>query len=196
MKKWETVLFSDKKRFNLGGPDGSQGYLYDLRKEKQLFSKILFGRRSVMIWRAFTASGNADLIVMQGKQKSARYINALEKSHFPFMNRLDINNTISQHDNAAIHTSRLTKNWFKTKNIEVLDWPTKSPDLNPIEILRVIFSRRVCKKKRQFEDRETLKYCIKQYLKEIPSETLKKLIDSIQNKCVEVLQLKGNKCKY
>ena len=51
------------------------------------------------------------------------------------MNRLDTNNTIFQQHNAAIQTSKLTKNWFKTKIIEVLDWSTKSPDLNPIENL-------------------------------------------------------------
>ena len=59
-----------------------------------------------------------------------------------------------------------------------------------------ILSRRVYKNKRQFEDRETLKACIKQYWNEIPSESLRKFTNSIQNKCAEVLQLKGNKCKY
>ena len=70
------------------------------------------------------------------------------------MNRLDTNNVIFQQDNAAIHTSKLTKDWFKTKNIEVLDWPTKSPDLNPIENLWGIVSRRLHKNKCQFEDSE------------------------------------------
>ena len=42
------------------------------------------------------------------------------------MNRLDANNATFQHDNAAINTSKLTKDCFKTKNIEALDWPTKS----------------------------------------------------------------------
>ena len=41
------------------------------------------------------------------------------------MNRLDTNNAIFQQDNVAIQTSKLTKDWFKTKNIEVLDWTTK-----------------------------------------------------------------------
>ena len=116
------------------------------------------------------------------------------KNVLPFMNRLHTNNRIFQPDLAAIHTSKLSKDWFEI-NIEVLDWPTKSPDLNPIEICWE-FCQEEYTKKRQFEDRETLKFCFKQYWNEIPSETLRKLIDSIRNKCVQVLQLKGNKCKH
>ena len=72
------------------------------------------------------------------------------------MNCLDTNNTIFQQDNTAIHSSKLMKDWFKTKNIEVLNWPTKSPGLNPIENLWGILSRRVYKNKHQLEDREIL----------------------------------------
>ena len=98
------------------------------------------------------------------------------------MNCLDTNNAIFQQDKAAIHTSKLTKDWFKTKDIEVVDWFTESPDLDPRENLCGNLSRIIYKNKGQFEDRETLRYCIKQYWNEIPSETLRKLIDSIQNK--------------
>ena len=49
-----------------------------------------------MVWGAFSASGNAGLVVIEG-------------------NRLDTNNSIFQQDNAAIHTFKLTKYWFKTK---------------------------------------------------------------------------------
>ena len=67
-----------------------------------------------MVWRALSAPGKADLVGMEGKQNPARYMNVLEKV-FPFMTRLDTNNAIFQQDNAAIHTSKLTKDWFKTK---------------------------------------------------------------------------------
>ena len=97
---------------------------------------------------------------------------------FPFRNPQDTNNAILQQYNAAIHNSRLTKYFFKIKSIEVFNWPTKSPDLNSIENLWGILSRREYKNKCQIE---ALKSCIKQYYNEIPSESLRKLIDSIQN---------------
>ena len=50
-----------KKTFNLDGPNGSQCYWRDLRKEKQLFLKRPFEGRSVLAWEDFSASGKADL---------------------------------------------------------------------------------------------------------------------------------------
>ena len=70
-----------------------------------------------MVWGAFSVSEKADLVVMEGNQNPGRYINVLEKSLFPFMNCLDTNKSIFQQDNAAIHTFKLTKDWFRTKNI-------------------------------------------------------------------------------
>ena len=114
-------MFSDKKKFNLDGLDTSQCYWHDLRKEKKrLFSKRLFGGGSVMVWGDFSTSEKTDLKVMKRKQNIARNINVLEKS-LPIYESSRHNNAIFQQDNAAIHTSKLTKDWFKTKTIEVLD---------------------------------------------------------------------------
>ena len=42
-------------------------------------------------------------------------------------------NSIFQHDNAPAHQADLVQKWFKKYDIQVLDWPSKSPDLNIIE---------------------------------------------------------------
>ena len=118
-----------------------------------------------------------------------------KKVFFPFITQ-DISDAIFNRTIQPCTLLSSRKTGLKQKNIEVLDWPIKSPDLNARENLWGILSRRVYKNKRQTEDRETLKSCIKQYWNEIPSETLWKLIDSMQNRCVEVLQLKRNRWKY
>ena len=42
-----------------------------------------------------------------------------------------------QWDNDLKHTAKATFKWFKAKNGNVLDWPSQSPDLNPIGNLMV-----------------------------------------------------------
>ncbi|KJZ70339.1 hypothetical protein HIM_10268 [Hirsutella minnesotensis 3608] len=38
-----------------------------------------------------------------------------------------------QQDNARIHNFAVTPQWLQTQAIEYIDWPSHSPDLNPIE---------------------------------------------------------------
>jgi hypothetical protein len=44
-----------------------------------------------------------------------------------------ISNHVFIQDNAPCHTSKATKEWFKTQHLNVLDWPVNSPDMNIIE---------------------------------------------------------------
>ncbi|KAK3512531.1 hypothetical protein QTP70_015640 [Hemibagrus guttatus] len=39
------------------------------------------------------------------------------------------------HDNDPKHTARATKEWLRKKHFKVLEWPSQSPDLNPIKNL-------------------------------------------------------------
>ena len=38
-----------------------------------------------------------------------------------------------QQDLCPIHTANLTKSWFNDNNIDLLDWASFSPDMNPME---------------------------------------------------------------
>jgi transposase len=48
-----------------------------------------------------------------------------------------------QHDNATSHTARSVCDFLRDRNVSVLPWPAKSPDLNPIKPVWDLLDRRV-----------------------------------------------------
>uniref|UniRef100_A0A3Q1AX10 Tc1-like transposase DDE domain-containing protein n=1 Tax=Amphiprion ocellaris TaxID=80972 RepID=A0A3Q1AX10_AMPOC len=68
------------------------------------------------------------------RQTAAGYVQMLQQASLMTEGpRLCGNSWVFQQDNTAVHNARLTKDFFRENNITLLDHPTCSPDLNPIE---------------------------------------------------------------
>jgi transposase len=94
-----------------------------------------------------------------------------------------------------IHDSNETKEWLKTKNINTLNWPAISPDLNPIENVWGILTRKLFANGKQFRTVKELKDSLIEW-DNISTRELKKLIDSMPKRCLEIVKSRGATIKY
>jgi hypothetical protein len=194
--QWRTVIFSDEKKFNLDGPDGCQYYWQDLRREPQYFSKRVQGGGSLMIWAAFSYQGKTKLAIMRGRQDSAAYQQVLQEYLVPCTRILGLNRGLFQQDNAPIHSSASTTTWFTNKGIHLLPWPSRSPDLNPIENIWGYLVRRVYASGKQYQSVTELEAAVQGAWDSITVAELHKLVNSMPKRLVGVLKANGGTIRY
>jgi transposase len=132
-ERWKMVIFSDEKKFNLDGPDGLNYYWHDLRKEKIRFSKRQSGGGGLMFWGGLGVRGLTPLVKIEGKLNSSAYQRMLTTHLLPNAQNISCRDYVFQQDGASCHRSYSTRGWFQRRNIEVLDWPAYSPDMNITE---------------------------------------------------------------
>lgn len=128
---WEKTIFSDEKWFSFDGPDGWSSYVYEsdvcIRPKRQK------NGGGVMIWAMMLPNGLIAYRLLNRTFKSQNYIALLAETVVPICRLNYGKNYWFQQDNARIHTAKIVQEWMKTNDLHVLEWPARSPDLNPME---------------------------------------------------------------
>ena len=78
----------------------------------------------------------------------------------------------------------------------MLEWPSRSPDLNPIDKLWGYLVRKVYKDFRKYDDVESLTEAIGLAWDTIDTPYLKRLVLSMPRRCTEVIEKGGGRTHY
>uniref|UniRef100_A0AAY5L2M0 Tc1-like transposase DDE domain-containing protein n=1 Tax=Esox lucius TaxID=8010 RepID=A0AAY5L2M0_ESOLU len=193
---WENVLWSDETKVELFGHISKR---YVWRKNdtahhpKNTIPTVKHSGGSILLWGCFSSAGTGALVKVEGTMNISKYQAILAQNLQASVRKLKMKFTF-QHDNDPKHTSNSTKAWLHQKMINILEWPSQSPDLNPIEHLWGDLKRAVHRRcPRNLTDLDC--FCKEEWANNTMSRCAM-LIDSYPKRLSAVIKSKGSSTKY
>lgn len=126
--------------------------------------------------------------------RKEEYLDILENVFYPWSRRMFGRSFVFQQDNDPKHTAGVVKEWFDRKRVHKMDWPSQSPDLNPIESLWHILQTALKGKTAKNADEKFVQ--LQQAWQNIPVSTLTSLVGSMPRRCAAVIKARGYATKY
>jgi len=185
---WKNTLFSDETSFQLFRNTIKHWY-----KNARPIRPMPKDRSKIFAWGGFCVKGKTSLFCFRRIMDGKYYTEILEK-HIPEIRSMLRDEWRLQQDNDPKHTSRVAREFLNSNVPEVMDWPSNSPDLNPIENLWAIVKRNV--EKRRPKNLSELESFLGEEWDNIPNSLLISLVDSMSRRCNEVIEKNGERISY
>jgi transposase len=194
--KWDTVLFSDETYIILGG----NGQVWVQRPEDTAFlSQYMIERdyfpEKIGFWGCFSAQGVGGSRFYDGTMDSRLLTDTFTQFMKPHALRTwPAEQWFFLQDNAPYHASVDTQTWLHNNGIDCIDFPSHSPDLNPIENLWADLKRRV--ELRWPSSITELMEILSEEWEATDPEYLARLAHSMIDRCKAVVACRGFMTKY
>ena len=84
-----------------------------------------------MVWAAFHRAKKSQLMFIKGNTNGVKYLDILETHMLLFVWQPFRDNFVYMDDNSRPHCARLVQGFLDVEQVEHMEWPAKSPDLEP-----------------------------------------------------------------
>lgn len=198
--EWGRVLFSDESRFCVNFIDGRER-LWRYRGERfhkaNFTETVSYGGGSVMVWGGITLTARTALVIIDGGSLTAhRYITEILEPHvMPFAPFIGPD-FVFMHDNARPHTARVVRDYLNEIGITQMDWPARSPDMNPIEHVWDVIGRKVRERTPPPRNVEELKLALTEEWVNLPQEMIESVIRSMGRRIQALIRARGGNTRY
>jgi hypothetical protein len=197
VEDWVRVIWSDESGRHLG-KYSTKDKIWR-RLDERLDPSVIHGthvkdRSYVGYWATISKNGVGPIHVLPHNttMKTGLLQDVLEKHLLSHYN----NGDIFQWDNSRYHTASSTTNFLREHNVTVLDGPSRSPDLNPIENIWQTLNLAIDKRMPRIHTYQKLEKVVPEEWNKIDKEVVLKCIRSMPKRCAKVIRNHGGSIDY
>ena len=156
-----------------------------------------FGGGSVMVWVGISAQGKTDLhVIDNGTLTALRYVNEILDVYVrPYAGAVG-ENFILMDDNACAHRAPITDQYLEQATVVRMEWPARSPDLNPIQHAWDMLQTAVSSRPVQPASVQELRQALLEEWDHIPQYKIRRLISSMRRRFQAVIEAQGHHTCY
>ena len=135
----------------------------------------------------------SDLVTVNGNLNARRYSDETlaEEVEPHFDDHALADSPIFMHDGATPHTARISMAFLCQSTMEVLPWPSLSPDLNPIEHVWDYTRRHLNEMAPRIQSLDELREAIHEVWRHMPQQYVRRLIHSMRRRVAAVIAADG-----